>query len=86
MGTALVLPLVLLIFLASDEYHLPLRAGYPLVVVGLCTVTWWALRVRGRAEPPRGLVIAARGALLVATALGVMTTLPHIARALRTSF
>jgi hypothetical protein len=77
---------VLLIFLAADEYQLPLRAGYPLVVVGLCTVTWWALRVRGRTEPPRGLVTAARGALLVATALGVMTTLPHIARALGTSF
>src|SRR5688500_11180460 len=64
MGTVLVLPIVLLIFLAADEYQLPLRAGYPLVVVGLCTVIWWALRVRGHAGPPRGLVMAARGALL----------------------
>jgi len=84
MGTVLGLPFVLLIFLASDEYQLPLRAGYALVVVGLCTAAWWALRVRGRADAPRALVMAARGALLVATVLGVMTTLPHIARALGT--
>jgi hypothetical protein len=82
MGAVLVLPVVLLVFLTSDEYQLPLRAGYALLVVGLCTATWWGLRVRGRVIAPRGLVIAAQGALLVAVVLGVLTSLPHISRAL----
>lgn len=82
MGAVLVLPFVLLVFLTSDEYQLPLRAGYALLVVGLCTATWWGLRVRGRVSTPRGLVIAARGAVLVAVMLGVLTSLPHISRAL----
>ena len=82
MGAVLVVPFVLLIFLTSDEYHLRLRAGYALLVVGLCTATWWGLRVRGRVSAPRGLVIAARGTVLVAVMLGVLTSLPHISRAL----
>ena len=82
MGAVLVLPFVLLLFLTSDEYQLPLRAGYALLVVGLCTAIWWGLRVRGRVTTPRGLVTAARGALLVAVMLGVLTSLPHISRAL----
>lgn len=82
MGAVLVVPFVLLVFLTSDEYQLPLRAGYALLVVGLCTATWWGLRVRGRVTTPRGLVIAARGAILVAVMLGVLTSLPHISRAL----
>ena len=82
MGAVLVLPFVLLVFLTSDEYQLPLRAGYALLVVGLCTAIWWGLRVRGRVTTPRGLVTAARGALLVAVMLGVLTSLPHISRAL----
>jgi hypothetical protein len=82
MGAVLVLPVVLLVFLTADEYQLTLRAGYALVVVGLCTATWWGLRIRGRVRTPRGLVIAARGAVLVAAMLGVLTSLPHISRAL----
>jgi hypothetical protein len=85
MGAVLVLPFVLLVFLASDEYQLPLRAGYALLVVGLSTATLWGLRVRGRVGTPRGLVIAARGALLVAMVLGILTTAPHLSRALGTS-
>ena len=81
-GAVLVLPLVLLVFLTSDEYQLPFRAGYALLVVGLSTATWWALRIRGRVSTPRGLVIAARGALLVAIILGMLTSAPHIFRAL----
>jgi hypothetical protein len=81
-GAVLVVPFVLLLFLTSDEYQLPLRAGYALLVVGLCTATWWGLRLRGRVSTPRGLVIAARGAVLVAVVLGVLTSLPHITRAL----
>jgi hypothetical protein len=47
MGAVLVLPFVLLVFLTSDEYQLPLRAGYALLVAGFCTAIWWGLRVRG---------------------------------------
>ena len=81
-GAVLVVPFVPLVFLTADEYQLPLRAGYALLVVGLCTAAWWGLRVRGRVRPPRGLVIAARGAVLVAVVLGVLTSLPHITLAL----
>lgn len=82
MGAVQVLPFVLVIFLTADEYQLPLRPGYALLVVGLCTAIWWGLRIRGRVTTPRGLVIAARGALVVAVILGVLTSLPHISRAL----
>jgi hypothetical protein len=81
-GVVLVLPFVLLVLLASDEYQLALRAGYALLVVGLCTAVWWGLRIKGSASAPRGLVIAARGALVVAVILGALTSLPHITRAL----
>lgn len=81
-GLVMVLPLLLLTFLTSDEYDLPLRAGLGLFVVGACTVTWWGLRVRGRVSPPRSLVIAARGALMVTVVLGLLTSLPHVSRAL----
>lgn len=81
-GAGLVLPFLLLVFLTSDEYQLPIRAGHALLIVGLCTVIWWGLRVRGRAGAPRGLVTGAQGALLVAVILGVLTSAPHISRAL----
>jgi hypothetical protein len=82
MGAVLVLPFVLLVFLSSDEYQLPLRAGYALLVVGACTAASWALRIKGPRSAPRALVIAARGALAVAVILGVLTSLPHVSRAL----
>ena len=82
LGVVLVLPFVLLVFLTSDEYQLPIRAGYALVAVGLSTATLWGLRVRGRAGRPRGLALAARGALVLAVILGILTSAPHISRAL----
>jgi hypothetical protein len=82
MGLVLVLPFVLLLLLTSDEYALPVRAGYALLVVGLCTASWWGLRLRGRVVVPPALAIVARGALAGAVILGVLTTAPHIARAL----
>lgn len=47
MGAVLVLPFVLLVFLTADEYQLPLRAGYALLAVGMCTAVGWGLRLRG---------------------------------------
>ena len=82
LGLVLVLPFLLLIFLTSDEYDSPLRAGLALLLVGACTATWWGLRVRGRVSPPQRLVVTARGALLVAAVLGLLTALPHVSRAI----
>lgn len=81
-GAVLVLPFVLVVFLASGDDPLPVRAGHALLVVGLCTATAWALRVQGRPNTPPALVMAARGAILVAVLLGVLTSVPHIALAL----
>lgn len=82
LGLVLVLPFLLLIFLTSDEYDLPLRAGLALLLVGACTATWSGLRIRGRMSPPRSLIVAARSALFVALVLGFLTALPHVSRAL----
>ncbi len=82
MGAVLVLPFVLLVFFTADGYQMPLRAGYALLVVGVCTAAWWGLRLRGRVRAPRGLVIADRGATLIAVILGAWTSLLHISRAL----
>ena len=81
LGLVLILPLALATLLAQPEYRAAIRAGWALLVVGLCTLAWWALRVKGRASPPRWLTLTGRGALLVAVVLGVVTSLPHIRRA-----
>ena len=85
MGAVLVLPFVLLLLLTADEYQLPLRAAHALLVVGLCTAVRWGLRIRGRVTAPWGLVIVARGALVVAVIVGALTSAPHISRALGAS-
>jgi hypothetical protein len=78
----LIFPFVLLVFLTADSYGAPLRAGFALLVVGLCTVAWWGLRVRGHSIPPRSLVVIGRVALLAAVVLGLVTEFPHISRAM----
>lgn len=82
LGALLIFPFVLLVFLASDAYGASVRAGFALLVVGLCTVAWWLLRLRGRSMVPSGLVIVGRAALLVTVVLGLLTELPHISRAI----
>ena len=44
------------------DYRAPVRAGWGSLVVGVCTLAWWVLRVRGRTAPPRALALAAAGA------------------------
>ncbi len=78
LGLVLIVPLVIAILLDHPEYAAPIRAGLALVVVGVCTLTWWVLRVKGRSVPPRALQLAGRVSLLVAVALGVVTSLPHV--------
>jgi hypothetical protein len=77
-GLALILPIVVGILLGESEYSAPIRAGWALAIVGACTLTWWALRVKGRSVPPNALRLAGTMALLVAVVLGVVTSLPHI--------
>jgi hypothetical protein len=82
LGAVLIFPIVLLVFLTSDAYGAPLRAGFALIVVGMCTVVWWVLRVRGRSSVPRALVVSGRLALLIAVVLGLATELHHISGAM----
>ena len=69
LGVALILPVALAILFDQSEYAAMIRVGWGLLAVGLCTLASWVLRVRGRPEPPRGLVLTARAALLVTVAL-----------------
>ncbi len=78
MGLILIVPIVVAILLDQPDYRAPIRAGWALAVVGLCTLAWWVLRVRGKTVPPRWLVMSGRAALVVAALLGVVTSLPHI--------
>jgi hypothetical protein len=82
LGALLIFPFVLLVFLTSDSYGAPLRAGFALIIVGLCTVIGWILRARGRASAPRPLIVTGRAALMAAVILGLATELPHISRAM----
>ena len=77
-GLVLILPLVVAALLDQPEYRAPIRAGWALAVVGGCTLTWWALRVKGRSAPPKTLRLVGTTSLLVAVVLGVVTSLPHI--------
>ena len=78
MGLVLILPLVIAILLDQPEYRAPVRAGWALAIVGVCTFTWWVLRVTGRSAPPTTLRLAGTVSLLVAVVLGVVTGLPHV--------
>lgn len=77
-GLVLIVPVVIAILLDQPDYRAPIRAGWALAVVGLCTVTWWILRVTGRSVPPMVLRAAGMVSLVAAIALGVVTSLPHI--------
>jgi hypothetical protein len=78
LGLALILPLAVAILFDQSEYAALIRVGWGLLAVGLCTLAWWVLRIRGRTEPPRSLLLTARGALLVTVVLGLATGLRHI--------
>jgi hypothetical protein len=82
LGLILILPLVVAILLDQPDYRATIRAGWALLAVGLATLGWWVLRVRGATMPPRWLAIAARASLVAAAILGVVTSLPHIRAAI----
>lgn len=81
LGGVLVLPLVALGVLGSSDPAV-LREGLALLVVGLATLGWWALRVRGWTRPPTILRVAARAGVLVAVVLGFVAAVPEVSDAL----
>jgi hypothetical protein len=80
MGGLLVFPLVLVSYLGQET-----RVGFALVGVGLVTLAWWALRLRGQAGQSSGLLITGRVALAVAIAFGLLDLAPEVADALGTT-
>jgi hypothetical protein len=79
-GVLLVLPLVILSYLGQET-----RVGLALIGVGLMTLAWWALRLRGGTRQPWALLIAGRVALAAAVGFGVLDLAPEVADALGTS-
>jgi hypothetical protein len=78
LGLLLIVPVVVSILLDQADYDAPIRVGWALAVVGGCTLTWWALRWKGRLEPPRALKITGSVSLAIAVVLGGVTSLPDI--------
>lgn len=78
LGLVLIVPVVVSILLGQPEYEALVRAGWALAAVGACTLAWWVARLQGRSVPPRALRLAATVSLVIAVALGVVTSLPHI--------
>lgn len=76
-GGLLILPIVILGYFDADA-----RLGLALVAVGLATLAWWVLRFTARAAQRPIVLIAGRGALLVALAFGVLDLAPEVAAAL----
>jgi len=81
LGALLVFPIVIGSYLFT-AHQATVRVGLALLVVGLSTLSWWVLRIRGRAEPPTILTIVGRTALLVAVVLGFAATVPEVSIAL----
>ena len=75
-GSLLIFPIVLATYLGAKT---PL--GLALVAVGLATLAWWSLRMKGRPRPPT-LLVAGRAALLVAVGIGLFDLAPDVAGAL----
>lgn len=78
MGLVLILPIVVDFLMSGPEYRTQIHTGWGLACVGLCTLTWWVLRVRGRSAPPRALRLAGQASLLFTVVLGVVTTVPQV--------
>lgn len=80
---SLALLLTLLAFFdpAFSSGPTPFGVGPALLVPGVASALWWAIRIRdGRTEPPRALVLAGRLGLLAAVALGFLHLWTEIGR------
>jgi hypothetical protein len=81
LGAVLIFPIAVFGFLGSND-PAKVRLGVGLVAVGLATLAWWALRLRGHAVRPRNLTVAGRFALSIAVLLGYAAIIPAISYAL----
>ena len=81
LGALLVFPIVIgsYVFTAHEATA---RVGLALLVVGLSTLLWWVLRIRGETHPPTIVTIVGQTALLVAVVLGFAATVPEVSIAL----
>ena len=52
--------------------------GVVVLGVGLATLAWWSLRVKGVTEPPRNLLLAGRGLLVAGTVFGLVVVAPEL--------
>jgi hypothetical protein len=75
---SLILVLAVSILLSQPEYDAPIRAGWAIGLTGVCTLSWWVLRARCAAAPPRALRLVASASLVAAVLLGVVTSLPNV--------
>jgi hypothetical protein len=81
LGAVLIFPIVIAGYLLTD-HRATVRMGFALVVVGLSSLSWWVLRVRGQTRPPTIIIVVGRAALLVAVVLGFVGLVPQITSAL----
>ena len=68
--------------LVGVSTELSWAVGATVVLMGMCTLAWWALRLTGEAAPPRTLLLAARSILAAGTVVGLVLLLPELAGAL----
>ncbi len=77
-GGLLILPLVAGAYIGGEMR----LVGIGLVVVGVATLRWWFLRLRGADQPPRSLLLFGRASLAITVMLGLLIELPEIRAAL----
>jgi hypothetical protein len=76
-GSLLIFPIVLQAYLVVAT---PMALA--LIAVGLATLAWWAIRLKRPDGMPPVLVVAGRGALVLAVVLGALELGPDVAAAL----
>jgi hypothetical protein len=52
--------------------------GVIVLGVGLATLAWWSMRLKGATEPPRTLLLAGRGLLVAGTLMGLIVVAPEL--------
>jgi hypothetical protein len=72
----LVVPIVVGAYFSRGEsgaFEPAVAVGAAVIVVGIITAIWWAIRIRdGRSRPSNAMVVAARCALLIAVVAGLL--------------
>ena len=81
LGALLIFPIVVASYLFTDHQAI-VRMGLALLVVGLSTLCWWIMRVRGQTRPPAILTRVGRTASLVAVVLGFVAVVREVLIAL----